>query len=454
MNLTVTPAENQSGGPVTITVSAEDPTAEKTIKQFTVTVSPVNDAPLAQDDQGITMDEDGVIEIDVLANDSDPADGDTLSISDAGAPEHGTTMIVLGKVRYTPDADYAGADSFTYEISDGNGGTATALVTIDIANINDAPSAADDAASTQEDYAVIIPVLDNDTDVDTNYDPAELIHILSATNGAHGTTALTEGGIRYTPESNFNGTDTFTYTISDEGGLTSEASVTVTIAPEADDPWFSGLLAEYDIDEDAQGFEISFTVYDVETPQDSLMVQAASLDEALLEQSGIELVGLGDADPAVSLLLTPKADQHGDVDITLTLGDGFNTVEQTITIHIANVNDAPRAKDDTVKYVEDAAYVDILVSMLLQNDVDIEGDALIYGGIETLTSVGTIEQLNETTLRYTPVANYDGTDSFTYSVGDGLASSSATCTLEAIGVNDAPVVVVANGTYSTNEDTL
>ena len=454
VNLTVTPAANQSGGPVTITVSAEDPTGEKTTKQFTVTVTSVNDAPLAQDDSDVTMDEDGVIEIDVLANDSDEADGDTLSISDAGTPEHGTTMIVLGKIRYTPEADYAGTDSFTYEISDGNGGTATAIVSIVIANINDAPSAADDAASTQEDYAVVIPVLDNDSDVDTIYDLAEQIHILSTTDGTHGTTELIEGGIRYTPESNFNGTDTFTYTISDEGGLTSEASVTVSVAPEADDPWFSGLLAEYDIDEDAQGYEISFSVYDVETPQDSLMVQAASLDEALIEQSGIELTGLGDEDPVVSLLLTPKADQYGDVDIMLTLGDGFNTVEQTITIHIANVNDAPRAKNDTVKYVEDAAYVDILVSALLQNDVDIEGDALIYGGIETLTSVGTIEQLNETTLRYTPVANYDGTDSFTYSVGDGLANASATCTLEAIGVNDAPVIVVANGTYSTNEDTL
>ncbi|NLI52783.1 MAG: tandem-95 repeat protein, partial [Clostridiales bacterium] len=453
-SLDITPAPNQFGGPVTVTVEVEDPTGETSSRQFSVTVSSVNDPPVAQDDADVTLSEDGVVEIDVLANDADTADGDTLTITDAGTPAHGATLIVLGKIRYTPDADFAGTDSFTYEISDGNGGTDTATVTVSVANVNDAPNAADDTAATQEDFTVTIPVLDNDTDVDTDYDPSERIHVVSSSAGAHGTTEVTEDGVLYTPATNFNGTDSFTYIISDEAGLTSEASVTVTVAPQADDPWFSGLSTEYTIDEDAKGYEIAFEIYDVETPEDSLMLQAASLDTDILEQSGIEITGLGDGEADVSLLLSPAANQNGDVDITLTLGDGFTTVERTITIHVLNVNDAPRVTNDTIEYTEDTPYVDILIATLLANDSDIEGDSIFFDGIVTETSVGAIEQINDTTLRYTPAANYDGTDSFTFTVSDGSASAVSTCTLKAIGVNDAPTISVENPTYAADEDTL
>ncbi len=453
-SLDITPAANRSGGPVTVTVTVEDPSGETASIQFNVTVNPVNDPPAAQNDTGITLEEDGVVLIDVLANDTDTADGDTLSITNAGTPAHGATMIVLGKIRYTPDADYAGEDSFTYTISDGHGGTDTATVAITVTNVNDAPVAAGDAAETQEDFAVTIPVLDNDTDADVGYNPLEQISIVSSTDGANGTTEITEDGICYTPATNFNGADTFTYTIRDEAGLTSEASVTVTVGPEADDPWFSGLSDEYTMNEDAQGYEISFKIYDVETPADSLMLQAASLDEGMIEQSGIEITGLGDGEPDVSILLSPVADQNGDVEITLTLGDGFTNVEKTITIHVDNVNDAPRVTNDTVEYAEDTEYVDISIAGLLANDRDIEGDSIHFGGIETYASVGTIEQLNETTLRYTPAVDYDGTDSFTFSVSDGSASAVSTCTLKAIGVNDPPVITVDNDTYAATEDTL
>jgi len=124
-----------------------------------------NDDPTAVDD-GATTDEDTAVIIDVLANDSD-SDGDTLSVDSVSVPTNGLAVINGDQtVTYTPDADFNGSDSFTYTISDGQGGTATATVDVTVNAINDDPTAVDDEATTDEDTAVIIDVLANDSDRD------------------------------------------------------------------------------------------------------------------------------------------------------------------------------------------------------------------------------------------------------------------------------------------------
>ena len=452
ISLDITPAANQSGGPADVTVEIQDPGGLKASRTFAVTVIAVNDPPVAQDDKGINLDEDTSVTIDVLANDSDPAEGDALTISGVGDPEHGKALLVLGKIRYTPDQNFEGTDSFSYTISDGNEGVAEANVSVIVNGVNDAPIAKDDTAAAQEDIVAAIDVLSNDSDVDTDFDKTETISLLSCTNGLHGTAEIVDGKIAYHPSVNYNGTDSFTYTIQDNHELKSTASVTVIVSPEPDDPVYSWLADEYTIDEDAKNYEIAFEISDAETPIDSLMLQAASLNTALLEQSGITIDGLGDSAAQVKLLLTPLANQYGDVEIRLTLGDGFQTVERTILVHVRNVNDAPRVSNDTVSYTEGAAYVDIPIADLLADDSDIEGDTLYFDGFGTLTAVGTIDKINDTTLRYTPQKDYDGQTSFTYYVSDGAARTLATCTLKTISVNDAPTITVKESEYETDED--
>ncbi|MEL7569227.1 MAG: tandem-95 repeat protein [Eubacteriaceae bacterium] len=454
ISLDIVPGANLFGGPVTITVEVSDEQGEKVTDTFSVTVLAVNDAPIALDDAGIVTNEDESIRIDVLANDSDLIDGDSLTIIDAGTPLHGTASVVNGKIKYIPSADYNGTDSFTYTISDGNGGTASATVYISATDVNDAPVAADDTAQTVEDSSVLIDVLINDNDIDMTTTDNEEISLISATNGSHGTTVIENGKIRYTPNADWFGKDVFTYTISDKAGLTDTAFVTVTVLGINDLPQFTGLNDEYTINEDSIAAPVNFSISDAETENRSLMLQAVSLNENIIENGKVKIEGLGDESASVSIKLTPVANAYGDVTIKLALGDGFTTVFKTIAVHVANVNDNPVAYADEIKYDEDTPYVLINTNNLISNDKDIDKDTLSFNGINTTTSVGTLEQVDSDTYKYIPQADYDGTDSFSYIVIDNNGGSAiGTCTLIANPINDAPSITIPQAEYITNEDT-
>ncbi|MHA2879792.1 tandem-95 repeat protein, partial [Vibrio campbellii] len=132
--------------------------------EVSVTVNPVNDAPVANDDSAVT-DEDTPVTINVLPNDTD-IDGDTLSIVNASVPaDQGTVEIVDGKLVFTPADNFNGEATISYTVSDG-ALEDSAEVTVTVNPINDAPVANDDSAVTDEDTPVTIDVLPNDTDVD------------------------------------------------------------------------------------------------------------------------------------------------------------------------------------------------------------------------------------------------------------------------------------------------
>src|SRR5204863_289491 len=132
---------------------------------------------------------------------------------------------------FTPATNFNGTATIGYSISDGKGGTASALITLTESPVNDAPVALDDAASTAEDVPVTISPLDNDSDVDGD---SLTITSVTVTNG----TAVIVGGtnVVFTPATNFNGTATIGYSISDGNGGTASALITVTVSPANDPP--------------------------------------------------------------------------------------------------------------------------------------------------------------------------------------------------------------------------
>ncbi len=135
---------------------------------------------------------------------------------------------------YTPDADWNGVDFYTYTVSDG-ALIDTGTVTVAVAAVNDAPVAADDTTGTGEDTPVVVDPLVNDTDVD-----GDVLSVVSFSQPANGMVVDNgDGTLTYTPDGDWNGTDSFPYTVSD-GALTDTATVTVTVTPVNDAPVAAG----------------------------------------------------------------------------------------------------------------------------------------------------------------------------------------------------------------------
>ncbi len=186
-------------------------------------VSGLYNAPTAVADD-VTVARDTAVTIDVLANDGDPQ-SDPLTIASVTQASNGTVVNNGSDVTYTPNLGFGGVDSFTYTISDGNNGEATATVIVTLSN--EAPTAVDDSATIDEEPVVIIDVLANDTDPDG--DTLTIESVGQATNGSV-TNRATD--VTYTPNPGFTGTDTFTYTINDGYDGVASATVTVTLPNE------------------------------------------------------------------------------------------------------------------------------------------------------------------------------------------------------------------------------
>lgn len=226
-DFTYTPDLNFNGSD-SFTYKASDAYSSSVTGTVSITVNSVNDAPVANGDADSTDEDVPLTTIDVLANDTD-VDGDALSVSAVDSTSVGGGTVVDngdGTFDYTPAPDFSGPDTFNYTVSDGNGGTDTAVVTIMVSSTNDAPVADDDSYSTDEDTLLTVSapgVLDNDSD--TENDP--LTAVLD-TDVSNGTLALnSDGSFDYTPDSDFNGTDSFTYKAND--GNADSGVVTVTI---------------------------------------------------------------------------------------------------------------------------------------------------------------------------------------------------------------------------------
>jgi len=198
------------------------------IATVTVIVNSVNDPPVVVDDSA-TTDEDTPVDVNVLANDSDP-DGDTLTVSDYDTSSiQGGTVICAsaGVCTYNPPADFNGTDIFAYTANDGKDGTDIATVTVIVNSVNDPPVAADDSATTDEDTPVDVNVLVNDSDPDGDTLTVSAYDTSSTQGGT--VSCASAGACTYSPRAGFNGTDTFAYTAGDGNGSTDTATVTVIV---------------------------------------------------------------------------------------------------------------------------------------------------------------------------------------------------------------------------------
>lgn len=417
-----------------------------------ITVVGVNQPPVAMDDSGVG-DEDSQITGNVLNDngngvDSDP-DGDPLTVSTLASPANGTlTLNANGDYTYTPAADFNGADSFTYELSDGNGGTDSATVSLTVNPVNDGPVARNDAFAVNQNTALngnVLGTNGNGADFDPDGDPLTVntTPTVAPSNGQ--LTLNATGEFTYTPDANFSGTDNFSYEVSD-GTETATANVTINVSGGNQSPVAQDDAATGDEDSDISGNVLSDNGNGPDSDPDG-----GTLTVALLTPPANGIVSL---DPDGAYTYTPNPNFNGADSFTYELSDGQGgTNEATVSLTVNPVNDRPITRNDVLSVDENTT---LNGNVLGRNgnglDSDPDGDPLTVATAPTSgPSNGQVTISENGDFAYTPDADFVGTDVFNYSITDGLLSATGKVTITVVNTNDPPVA--NDDAVGTNEDT-
>jgi VCBS repeat-containing protein len=389
--------------------------------------APDNLAPLAVNDL-FSFDEDELFDLfapGVLGNDSDP-DNDPLTAELVTGPSVGQlTFNSDGSFTYVPEENYHGTVTFTYRAFDGVNWSDIATVSLVINPVNDTPVALEDAVTTDEDTPITFGVLANDSDVD-----GDSFSIVSHGTASHGVVTLNgDSTFTYTPEANWNGTDSFNYTISDgQGGVdTAQASVTVT-------PTYDLLAAVHDDFLTEEDTPVTVDVLENDDTDALLGVTATQ------GQHGSVVVN-----PDFTLTYNPEPEWYGEDYFSYTLlGGSLGNETATVSMTVVWINDAPVGVPDEVTTPEDTA----ITFNILANDTDLDDDELVVIGMDEAQH-GRIVYNGDGTATYTPNGDfnsrdYEGnltvTDNLTYCIWDGIdGESCSTIEITVTPVNDEPI---------------
>ncbi|TPB49840.1 tandem-95 repeat protein, partial [Vibrio parahaemolyticus] len=423
--VTISPTADWNGSEI-LTFKATDPSGESISQTVNFTVAPVADIVADK----ATVVEDTPTIIKVLGNDTFEGDGKVVSLDTNNGPANGTVSVNPdGSVTYTPNDNYVGKDTFTYVVTSGGVSESTA-VEVNVTPVNDAPVAKDDIATTQEDTAVTIDVLPNDTDID-----GDTLRIDSASVPSdQGTVEIVDGKLVFTPAENFNGNAEITYTVTD-GSLTDQATVKVTVNAVNDTPVVESNLADQTLAEDFTTYTIDLNTAfsDVDNVDGELTFSVSGNSNVLVSiENGIATI-------------SPTADWNGSETLTFTATDpSGESVSQTVDFTVAPVVDI---EADSADVVEDTP----TIINVLGNDTFEGKDKVVSLDAENGPKNGTVIVNNDGTVTYTPDDNYVGKDTFTYVVTSGGVSESTTVTVNVTPVNDAPVA--KDDIATTQEDT-
>jgi hypothetical protein len=409
------------------------------------------DDPAAANDDSATVTEDAAATaIPVLSNDND-VEGDPFTITSTTNPAHGTVQITGGgtSLTYQPNANYCGADSFTYTVTGGD----TATVSMTVTCVNDPPVAVNDSVTVDEDAAqAAIPVLSNDTDIEN-----DARTISSATDPAHGTVTLSGGtaGARttlsYQPDANYcnnppgTSLDAFQYTIN--GGSTATVSVTVNCVDD-------GPVARNDagsVNEDA-----SATAVDVLSNDTDVDGGPKTINSVTQPNNGtVAITGGGTA-----LTYQPNPNycnnNGGTADKFNYTLNGGSTGQVSMTVFCSD--DAPVAIHDSKSVIEDdtATAVDVLA-----NDTDIDAGPKTVASVTQPAHGSVVRNGDGSGLTYKPNANYCNfvsghpelsgpSDDFNYTLNGG---SSASVSMTVDCVDDTPVANSDSATVTEDDST-
>ncbi|HVI89161.1 MAG TPA: Ig-like domain-containing protein [Dongiaceae bacterium] len=418
-----TPAANYNGQD-SFTYQVSDGHGGTATATVSLTINPVDDAPVAPNASFATA-EDTSLTGAVVATD---IDSPSLTYALVGTAPAGLVFNADGTFSYNPPANFSGQVSFSYKANDGSLDSNQATATIDVAAVNHPPTTTGQSVSGNEDTPIPGQLTASDVDGDT------LSYVLALNGGpAHGTVTInSDGSYSYTPAADYNGQDSFTYQVSDGHGGTATAAVSLTVNPVDDAPVAQN--ASFATAEDT-----SLTGAVVATDIDS-----PSLTYALVGTAPAGLVFNADG----TFSYNPPANFSGQVSFSFKANDGsLDSNAATATIDVAAVNHPPTTTGQSVAGNEDTP----IPGQLTASDVD--GDTLSYALAQNgAPAHGSVTINPDGSYSYTPAANYNGSDSFTYQVSDGHGgTATAVVSLTVNPVDDAPVA--QNASFATAEDT-
>lgn len=387
----------------------------------TVIVTPVNDAPTGLAGQSGFGAEDTTFGGQLLAGDIDSA-ASGLAYAVSGQAQHGAvTVSPTGTWSYTPDPNYTGADSFTFTVSDGSSVSAPTLVTVMVNPVYDPPAGDPATASGEEDHDITGRLTGTGDDLTFTVDSSP----------THGSVSIDPSGSwTYTPDPDFHGVDSFTFTVDDGRSISDAVTVTVTVDPVNDDPVAHAGSAV--ATEDGGSITGSFDFDDADlgdsTPDQltvSVTAPAGGTVSVFPDGTGYTYVAMPDF--------------HGIDTFTYTVTDSAGAQSSaTITIVVTAVNDRPIATSGLAGTVAEDA-VDGVGGTLAGTDVD--GDPLTYSlSVQAEHGFVTVDGATGA-WTYTPDPDFHGIDTFGFTVDDGtLISAPVEVTVTVAAVNDPPVV--------------
>ncbi len=363
----------------------------------------------------LTTDEDVAAGLTLLGQGS-PSSTLTYTVSD---PPHGTLTGTGANRTYTPDLNYFGSDSFTYQAWDGTVGSSLATVSITVNPVNDVPVANNNTWQMNEDTPFSGTLTCSDADGDS-------LTFVVLTQPNHGTLSGSIPNLTYTPQANFFGGDSFTFKANDSHVDSNIATITLTVNAVNDIP-----VADDKIVNTPSGVPVAVTLTGSDVENSPLTFNVTS-NPTHGNLSGTQ----------PNLTYTPAGGFSGNDSFTYTANDGQATSPPaTVTINVTSGNAAPIANNQSVSTNED---IDLAINL---TGSDPESQPITYT-VLTQPSHGTLSG-TAPALNYHPTANYFGNDSFSFKVSDGQVDSNiATISIMINSVNDAPVA--NNLSVSTN----
>jgi hypothetical protein len=422
--LTYTSASN-ANGVATITVKAKDTggTANggsdtSAGQTFTITVTAVNDAPVLSAVSPITVNELATASFTASATD---VENDSLSFALANATSGMSINSNTGAFSWTPtEAQGPGSYTVDVQVTDGNGGMDTTTVSVTVNEVNATPAGASPTVSTHSNTMLSITLGGTDVDI-----PVQTLSFATTSSPNNGTLSTIVGNqVTYTPNAGYQGSDSFSYTVSD-GALTS-TTATISINVNDNAPAINA-IADATTSELAS-YAFTVTANDADTPLDTLVYSLTG------PTNGASI------DSAGNFSWTPtEAQGPGSYSFTVSVYDGALTDSKSFNIDVTEVNDAPTADPLVISTNEDTGVSDTLTG----GDVDFPAQVLTFA-TTTNPSHGTITAFDASSgiFTYMPDANYFGTDSFDFLAQDGVTSgATSTVSITIASVNDAPTLV-------------